>query len=158
MQRSRICLTVIFFGLLTSLIPLRLDAQNYDAEYTLGYINERLTDVCKIFGERKGLRVEFYSNGEPVRVDYINPASIDYEEGIYYADDEHAIILSCYEEAGKCIERQIIKHGSRLFYDRTNLGTACSGDACKGLETALEHLIMLYVLDDYERTQPFEEN
>lgn len=158
MQRSRICQTVIFFSLLTGLIPQRLDAQTYDADYTVSYINEHLSDVCKIFSERKGLRVEFYANGEPVRVDYINPASIDYEEGIRYAEDEHAVILTCYEEAGKCIERQIIKHGSRLFYDRTNLGTTCSGEACKGLETAVKHLIMLYVLDDYERTEPFEEN
>lgn len=132
-------------------------AQTYDVEYTVDYINARLSGVCKLFSERKNLRVEFYSKGEAVRIDYIFPSSIDFENGVYYSTDEQAVIIACYEEAGRCLEREIIKHGSKIPYDRTNLETNCEGDDCEALATAVQHLIKLYVLDDYERSEPFEE-
>ncbi len=132
--------------------------QDLDKEYTANYINEKTTEVCKIFQEKKNLRIEFYSKGEPVRIDYIFPRTIDYEEGIYYSADENAIIFSCYEKAGKQIEREILRHGSKLLYDRSNLKVICDGHNCDPLITASKHLIQLYVEDDYERTQPFEEN
>lgn len=133
-------------------------AQSYDRDYTVDFINERISDVCKVFHEKKNLRIEYYAKGEPVRIDYIFPASIDYEKGVYYSEDEDAIILTCYDKAGKCIEREILKHGSKIFYDRSNVKTNCSGEDCTALQTAFQHLIMLYVVDDYERTTPFEEN
>lgn len=145
-------------GIVSMMISVAAFAQNYDEEYTVNYINERTTDVCKIFHERKNVRIEFYAGGEPVRIDYIFPEYIDYEKGIYYSPEEESIIISCYEEAGKQIEREIIKHGSKLFYDRTNLKVKCESDDCKALETAVKHLMMLYEIKGHERTQPFEEN
>lgn len=147
--------------ILTALVLLKVTngySQEYDKEYSTNFINEKSTEVCNIFQEKKNLRVEFYSKGEPVRIDYIFPETIDYEEGIYYSAEEQAIVFSCYEQAGKQIEREILKHGSKLFYDRSNLKVNCEGDDCEALVTASKHLIMLYVEDDYERTQPFQEN
>lgn len=147
-----------FFLLLGTLTLFNVSqAQTYDTDYTVDYINERLSDVCKIFSERKNLRIEYYSNGEPVRIDYIFPSSIDFENGILYSTDEQAVVIGCYEKAGRCIEREILKHGRKILYDRTNLEAKCEGDECEALATAVQHLIKLYVLDDYERTQPFEE-
>ncbi|MEQ9187118.1 MAG: hypothetical protein RLP15_05235 [Cryomorphaceae bacterium] len=130
-------------------------AQDYDVDYTVDYINAKLDGKCKVFSEKKNLRVEFYYNGEPARIDYLFPESIDFDQGIYYSDSEGAVIVSCYEKAGKCIERDIIKRDTKILYDRTNLTTNCSGD-CSGLEEAMKHLIKLYVLDSVERTEPFE--
>lgn len=151
--------------LFTSLLVMGLTAVQtvqaqtpYDEASTIEYINARLNSTCKLFSEKKNLRIEFYDGTELVRVDYVFPNSVDFEKGVYYSEDEKALILSCYTEAGKCMERRIIKHKTKNFYERTNLETSCSGDDCKALETAVKHLIMLYVLDDYERTQPFEEN
>ena len=145
--------------LLFSLIgALQLQSQTYDKAYTVDYINSRTTDACKLFNSKKDLRIEFYSNGEPVRIDYIFPGSIDFEKGVYYADSEESIVVSCYKQAGKRIEREIIKHGSKLLYDRSNLQVTCAGSECEALSTAMKHLIQLYSVDDHERTQPFEEN
>ena len=145
--------------LLFSLIgTLQMHSQTYDKTYTVDYINNKTTDACKLFHSKKDLRIEFYANGEPVRIDYIFPGSIDFEKGVYYAESEQAIVISCYEQAGKCIEREIIKHGSKLLYDRSNLKVNCTGNECEALATAMKHLIQLYSVDDYERAQPFEEN
>ncbi|GAB4377313.1 MAG: hypothetical protein Kow0075_05660 [Salibacteraceae bacterium] len=133
-------------------------AQEYDREYTVKYINDRLSDVCRLFDEKRNLRLEFYAKGEPVRIDYIFPESVDFEKGVYYSESEKAVIITCYDQAGKCIEREILKHGSKIFYDRTNLETDCESENCQALVNAVRHLIMLYVLDDVERTTPFEEN
>lgn len=156
MKYKATVLFVLFFAMLG--FPDRLLSQSYDADYTVNYINKHLGDACKIFSERKHVRVEFYAGGQLVRIDHIFPDAIDYETGINYNEEEGAIIVSCYEQAGKCIQREILKHGSRLPHERTTLTTGCTGADCKSLETAFKHLIMLYVLDDYERTQPFEEN
>ena len=133
-------------------------AQELDKQYTTDYINEKTTEVCKIFQEKKNLRIEFYSKGEPVRIDYLFPETIDSEEGIYYSENEKAIVFSCYEKAGKQIEREILKQGSKLLYDRSNLKVNCEGAECDALITASKHLIKLYSEDDYVRTKPFEEN
>lgn len=132
-----------------------ISAQQYDEKSTLEYINGKLDGKCALFTEKKNLRVEYYSSGETVRIDYIFPESIDFEKGIYFAESEGAVIITCYEAAGKCIERDIIKRNSKILYDRTNLTASCEGD-CNGLVEATKHLIKLYVLDDVERTQPFE--
>ncbi len=134
---------------------LNTTAQVYDIDYTVDYINGKLDDKCKVFSEKKNLRVEFYYNGEPARIDYLFPESIDFDEGISYSESEGAVIVACYEKAGKCIERDIIKRDTKILYDRTNLTTGCSDD-CAGLTEAMKHLIKLYVLDDVERTEPFE--
>lgn len=131
------------------------NAQTYDVDYTVDYINGKLDGKCKLFSEKKNLRVEFYYKGEAARIDYIFPESIDFEEGIYYSESEGAVIISCYEKAGKCIERDIIKRDSKLLYDRTNLTSECT-DGCVGLVEAAKHLILLYVEDDVERSEPFE--
>ncbi|NQV53005.1 MAG: hypothetical protein HQ500_07465 [Flavobacteriales bacterium] len=138
-----------------SFSALNASAQDYDVDYTVDYINGKLDNKCKVFSEKKNLRVEFYHNGEPVRIDYLFPESIDFDEGIYYSESEGAVIVACYEKAGKCIERDIIKRDTKILYDRTNLTTGCSDD-CDGLAEAMKHLIKLYVLDDVERTEPFE--
>lgn len=130
-------------------------AQDYDVDYTVDYINGKLDGKCKLFSEKKNLRVEFYYNGEAARIDYLFPESIDFDEGIYYSESEGAVIVSCYEKAGKCIERDIIKRDTKILYDRTNLTTECAGE-CSGLVEAMKHLIKLYVLDSVERTEPFE--
>lgn len=138
------------------LLPIQaIQAQEYDADYTVSYINEQLDKNCQIFHEKKNLRIEYYAHGEAVRIDYIFPESIDFEEGIYYSDSEEAVIVSCYEKAGKCIERDIIKRNSKILYDRSNLTTTCT-DGCEGLVEAMKHLIKLYIMDDVERTEPFE--
>lgn len=144
-------LAVIFL-----LLPIQaLQAQEYDADYTVSYINKQLDKNCQIFHEKKNLRIEYYAHGEAVRIDYLFPESIDFEEGIYYSDSEEAVIVACYEKAGKCIERDIIKRNSKILYDRSNLTTTCT-DGCSGVVEAMKHLIKLYIMDDVERTEPFE--
>lgn len=132
-----------------------VSAQTYDENHTLEYINSKLEKKCRVFAEKKNLRVEFYAGGEPVRIDYLFPESIDFEKGIYFSESEGAVIVSCYEKAGKCIERDILKRDSKILYDRTNLTTTCAND-CNGVVEAMKHLVKLYVLEDYERTEPFE--
>lgn len=132
-----------------------IKAQKYDVATTVEYINQQLDKNCKIFDEKKNLRIEYYANGEKVRVDYLFPETINYDDGIFFSDSEGALIVTCYEKAGKCIERDIIKRDSKILYDRSNLTTTCA-DGCKGAVEAMKHLIKLYVLDNVERTEPFE--
>lgn len=131
-------------------------AQKYDEDYTVSFINSKLDNKCKLFSEKKNLRIEYYAGSEVVRIDYIFPESIDIEKGIYYSENEGALIVSCFEKAGKCIERDIIKRDSKILYDRSNLTTTCEDESCKALEEAMKHLIKLYIFDDVERTEPFE--
>ena len=147
----------LFHILLISFISssLSTSAQTYDEDYTAEYISSHLEKKCRVFTEKKNLRVEFYAGGEAVRIDYLFPESIDFEEWIYFSKSEGAVIVSCYEKAGKCIERDIIKRDSKILYDRTNLPTTCA-DECLGVVEAMKHLIKLYVFDDVERTEPFE--
>lgn len=147
----------LFHILLISFISTTIDvsAQTYDEDYTLDYINSHLEKKCRVFAEKKNIRVEFYAGGEPARIDYLFPVSIDFDEGIYFSESEGAVIVSCYEKAGKCIERDIIKRDSKILYDRTNLTTTCD-NGCAGVVEAMKHLIKLYVLDEVERTEPFE--
>jgi ribosome-associated translation inhibitor RaiA len=152
MKKILILTTTLLFSTIIGI------SQTYDKEYTVEYINAKTSEVCKIFQEKKNIRIEFYSNGQPVRIDYIFPGTIDIEKGIYYSEDEQAIVFSCYEKAGKQIEREILKHGSKLLYDRSNLKVDCSEGECEALVTASKHLIQLYVEKGYERTKPFEEN
>ena len=128
-----------------------------DEDYTADYINKRLADKCKLKAERKQIVVEFYEDGELVRVDLIFPETIDPDK-VHYSEEENAVLVSCYDAAGKCVEREIFKLDRKLGYNRCNLAANCTEGDCKALETAVIHLINLYVLDDYERTQPFEEN
>lgn len=146
----------ILLTVLSSLIYLGIYAQNLDRAYTVEYINASADESCKIFDKKKNFRIEYTSNETPVRIDYIFPEMINYEDGIYYSEDEQAIILVCYEKAGKGIEREILKQDRKILYDRTNFKVACEGEKCKGVETAFKHLIQLYVEKDYERTEPFE--
>lgn len=148
-------LPIILMTMLLSFAWSDSRSQDYGIDETVKFINDRLDGKCALFAEKKNLRVEFYLNGEPARIDYIFPASIDFEEGIYYSESEGAVIISCYEKAGKCIERDIIKRDTKLLYDRTNLTTECD-DNCDALEKAAKHLIKLYVLEDYELTEPFD--
>ncbi|HAQ69782.1 MAG TPA: hypothetical protein DCR48_02285 [Flavobacteriales bacterium] len=146
------------FLLITSLSIISistLKAQTYDEHYTVDYINSQLEKKCHVFTEKKNIRVEFYAGGVPVRIDYLFPKSLDFDNGIYFSESEGSVIVSCYEKAGKCIERDIIKRDSKIVYDRTNLTTTCT-NGCAGLVEAMKHLIKLYVLDDVERTEPFE--
>ena len=144
-------LVLIPFGMLVT----SANAQDYDEDYTVDYINSKLDGKCQLFSEKKNLRVEFSAGGEIARIDYIFPESIDFEEGIYFSESEGAVIVSCYEKAGKCIERDILKRDSKILYDRTNLTTNC-GSSCDGVVEAMKHLIKLYVLEEVERTEPFE--
>jgi hypothetical protein len=144
---------LLFFTLIIG--PTDTRAQSYDLDYTTSFINELLDGKCALFVEKKNIRVEYYLNGEAARIDYIFPESIDFETGIYYSESEGAVIISCYEKAGKCIERDILKRDTKLLYDRTNLTTTCTGETCKQLKEAVKHLVKLYVLEDYERTEPF---
>ncbi len=129
----------------------------YDEEYTVKYINDRLASKCQLQLERKNIVVEFYEKGRLVRVDHIFPESIDPEK-IYYSAEEGAVIIKCFEKAGRCIDREIIKLKKKNGYDRCNLITKCAPEDCTGMATAVQHLINLFTLDDYERTKPFEEN
>ena len=149
---TSLTLLLTVFTLQTSFQSVQ--AQSYDEDYTVDFINKHLDGKCALFSEKKNIRVEFYLNGEPARIDYIFPESIDPENGIYYSKDESAVIVSCYEKAGKCIERDIIKRDTKLLYDRTNLTTECIDD-CASLEAAVKHLILLYIEDEVERTEPF---
>ena len=133
-------------------------SQTYDRHYTVDFINGFTTDDCEVFFEKKNLRIEYYAHGEAVRIDYIFPETIDYEEGVYFSLEEKALIFSCYKKAGKQIEREIIKHDSKMLYDRSNVKVICEERDCEALVTASKHLIQLYLDDDYERTTPFEEN
>ncbi|MEZ4721829.1 MAG: hypothetical protein R2813_08150 [Flavobacteriales bacterium] len=143
---------------LLSIIDTKVSAQEMDAEYTINYLNKRTTEACKIFSSKKDIRIEFYSNGNPVRIDYVFPSTIDFENGITYSPDDQSISIKCYEKAGKQVERNILKNGSKLFYDRSNLLVNCTGEDCDAIVTAMKHLIQLYAVDDYERSKPFEEN
>ena len=127
-----------------------------DEDYTVEYINQRLKSKCQLKLQRKDFLVEFYEDNELVRIDHVFPETID-PEGIYYSEDEGALILRCFEGAGRCIERSILKLDRRMGYDRCNLTADCTDQDCSGLETAVRHLIYLYTLDEYERTKPFEE-
>mgnify|MGYP000120579286 CR=1 FL=1 len=133
-------------------------SQTYDRQYTVDFINGFTSEECEVFFEKKNLRIEYYAHGEAVRIDYIFPETIDYEEGVYYSTEENALVYSCYKKAGKQIEREIIKHGSKLLYDRSNIKVNCEGGDCDALVTASKHLIQLYLDKDFERTTPFEEN
>jgi hypothetical protein len=152
-MKSTLLRSILAIFFLLPLAPLQ--AQEYDEDYTIEYINKQLDKNCQIFSEKKNLRIEYYAHGEPVRIDYIFPESIDFEEGIYYSESEGAVIVACYEKAGKCIERDIIKRNSKILYDRSNLTTTCT-DGCAGAVEAMKHLIKLYIMDDVERSEPFE--
>ena len=152
------------FSLTLSLAILSISNLNYaqtneyDLDYTTKYINERIDPACKVFAEKKNIRVEYYAKGKTVRIDEFYPEAIDLENSLNYSETEKAMILSCYENAGKCVEREILIHGTKLFYDRINLLSHCEGTECQNLERALRHLIMLYIADgDYLRTKPFDE-
>jgi hypothetical protein len=134
------------------------NAQTYDRDYTANYINKKTTNDCKLFLEKKNMRIEFYNNGQPVRIDYIFPASIDYENAVEYSEDEGALIFACYEQAGKCIEREIVKHGSKILYERSNLLVECSPEEGAALAEAGKHLIQLYNDKHHFRDKPFEQN
>ena len=137
---------------------IHAQTNEYDLEYTTKYINDRIDPACKVFAEKKNVRVEYYAKGKTVRIDEFYPEAIDLENSLNYSETEKAIILSCYENAGKCVKREILIHGTKLFYDRINLLSHCEGTECQNLERALRHLIMLYIADDdYQRTKPFEE-
>lgn len=153
-KKMRTILSILLISLISGSFA-ESNAQQYDEDYTLKYINSKLDGKCEVFAEKKNIRVEYKVNGELARVDYIFPESIDFEKGIYYSENEGAVIVTCYEKAGKCIERDIVKRDSKFLYDRTNLTTSCS-ENCNGLEAAVKHLVMLYVLDDVSRTEPFE--
>lgn len=141
---------------ITSLIHAQTN--EYDLDYTINYINQRIDQSCKVFSEKKNIRVEYFSNGKTIRIDEFYPEAIDLENSPIYSDTEQALILSCYENAGKCVKREILTHGTKLYYDRINLLAHCEGTECQNLERALRHLMMLYIAeDDYQRTKPFEE-
>lgn len=146
----------ILLTLFSSLFCFNIYSQVLDREYTVRFINEAADESCKLFDEKRNFRIEYYSDGNPVRIDYLFPEMIDYENGIIYSADENAIILTCYEKAGKGIEREILKQDRKILYDRTNFKVSCEEEKCKAVETAFKHLIQLYVEKDYERTEPFE--
>lgn len=128
-----------------------------DEEYTANYINERLSENCQLKLNRKDIEVHYFEDGELVRIDYIFPESIDPDQ-VSYSESEDAVLMVCFDAAGKCIEREIFKLDRKAAYNRCNLIADCKSKDCSGLETAVIHLINLYTLDDYERTKPFEEN
>ena len=130
--------------------------QTYDKEYTVNYINSKTTDDCKVLIEKKNIRIEFYSDGNPVRIDYIFPESIDYENSLAYSEDEGALVFKCYSEAGKCINREIPKHGSKLIYDRSNLLLDCTTEEGEAIAEAGKHLIQLYIDKRHTRSEPFD--
>ncbi len=130
--------------------------QTYDRKYTAAYINSKTTDECKLFIEKKNIRIEFNNNGNPVRIDYIFPKSINYENSLVYSKDEGALVFQCYSEAGKCINREIPKHGSKLIYDRSNLLLDCTPEEGEALAEAGKHLIQLYINKRHTRSEPFD--
>lgn len=134
--------------------PLVSSAQTYDQDYTVKYINDQLESSCELFGEKKNIRIEYSGGGEVVRIDYLFPETIDFEN-ISYSESEGAVVIACYEKAGKCIERDVVKRDSKLLYNRTNLATSCTGDQCESLVNAMKHLILLYTDKHVERTEPF---
>lgn len=147
---------VMVIGSITGVINAQTN--EYDLDYTINYINQRIDPACKVFSEKKNIRVEYYSQEKTIRIDEFYPEAIDLENSLNFSETEKAIILSCHENAGKCVEREILIHGTKLFYDRINLLSHCEGTECQNLERALRHLMMLYIADDdYIRTKPFEE-
>lgn len=149
---------ILTIGITSTTNLINAQTNEYDLDYTTNYINERIDPACKVFAEKKNIRVEYYAKGKTVRIDEFYPEAIDIENSLNYSETEKAMILSCYENAGKCVEREILIHGTKLFYNRINLLSHCQGAECQNLERALRHLIMLYIADeDYLRTKPFEE-
>ncbi|MBT3647071.1 MAG: hypothetical protein HN542_02395 [Flavobacteriales bacterium] len=134
--------------------PLVSSAQTYDQDYTVKYINDQLESSCELFAEKKNVRIEYSGGGEVVRIDYLFPESINIEE-ISYSESEGAVVIACYEKAGKCIERDVVKRDSKLLYNRTNLATGCSGEDCESLVNAVKHLLLLFTDKHLERTEPF---
>jgi hypothetical protein len=148
----------IVMGIASITSVIHAQTNEYDLDYTINYINQRIDPACKVFSEKKNIRVEYYSQGKTVRIDEFYPEAIDLENSLNYSEAEQAMILSCYENSGKCVKREILIHGTKLYYDRINLLSHCEGTECQNLERALKHLMMLYIADDdYIRTKPFEE-
>jgi len=144
---------ILLFSLVFSFLQEGI-SQTYDKDYTVNYINDHVESSCKLFAEKKNLRIEYYSNGEALRMDYIFPETIDLENGVTFNKEEGALILSCYDKAGKCIERDIIKRDSKILYERSNLPMTCTD--CDGTTEAMKHLIMLYLDKKHTRDTPFE--
>lgn len=133
-------------------------AQEYDISYTVDFINSHLDDNCKIIAHKKSIEIEYYRNGKVVRKDDFYPSAINIEQDINYSHPEKAFILSCYENAGECVDKQILINDTRTFETRTTLISKCEDQQYIAVGRALKHLIMLYIADDeYLRTKPFEE-
>lgn len=135
----------------------RLSGQELSEKYTMKYINDRIAENCEVRTDDGYIVASFYRGNEIVREDYVYMADVKPED-VHYSESEKAIILTCFDKAGDCVDRNILVNGIRKGYNRVNLPTGCSGEDCKALVNAVRHLLYLYVLDDYERTKPFEED
>ncbi|MEZ4722101.1 MAG: hypothetical protein R2813_09530 [Flavobacteriales bacterium] len=99
-------------------------------------------ESCQLFNEDGNLRIEYTSKGQVARIDYLFPEMIDTEKGIYYSQEESSVIISCWDKAQDCIEREIVIRDTRQFYERTNLKMKC-GDQCDAAALAIKQIITL---------------
>ena len=75
--------TLSLFGFTNS-----INAQEYDIDYTVDFINQHLDESCKIVAQKRSIQIEYYRNGKVVRIDDFYPSSINIDEDIFYSHPE----------------------------------------------------------------------
>jgi hypothetical protein len=129
--------------------------ESIPVEETLKFINKKLGSNI-VFDLKDGdIIVKFYDNKNKLfRVDQTDTENLDWK-GISYAEEDNLIMIPCYGNKVKCIERKFPLKDEGDSYVRCTIKLTKPEDF-QPLKNAITHLLRTVEEFDYKSTTPFE--
>lgn len=124
-------------------------------EETLKYINTKLGSSI-VFDLKNGdVTIKFYDDKNRLfRIDKADTEQLDWKN-ISFAEEDQLIIIPCYGEKNKCIERKFPLRKEGDLYARCSIKLVKAEDY-EPLKKAITHLLRTVEEFDYKSTTPFE--
>lgn len=124
--------------------------QTVTKESVVDYMNQKMTSTDQLELKGKFLLIKTSRGGEPIKEDKINIYDLN-PKSVSFQPNENLVVAKCFDDADGCIERKMLKVGRKSYRNRVTFMVNSKEDG-RNIAKALNHLIMLHAVKDYEGT------
>lgn len=143
--RLSLVFVLVFFGNQSGMAQ-----QTVTKESAIEYLNQKLKSTDRLELKGKFLMVKTFRGGEPIKEDKINIYDLN-PKSVSFQPNESLVVAKCLGDADGCVERKTIKVGRKSYRNRVTFMVTSKEDG-QNIAKALNHLIMLHAVKDYEGT------
>lgn len=143
--RLSLAFVLVFFGIQDCMAQ-----QTVSKESAVEYLNQKLKSTDQLELKGKYLLIRTFRGSEPIKEDKVNVYDLN-PKSVSYAPEENLVMAKCFGDADGCIERKTIKVGRKSYRNRVTFMVNSKEDG-QNIARALNHLIMLHAVKNYEGT------